>query len=88
MELVDRYLKAVRFWLPKARQENILAELSENIRAQIDEKEAELGRKRNEADTEAQYLGAIISGIVSALAVLSELRQLVRPPHGQAASRA
>jgi len=47
MELVDRYLKAVRFWLPKARQEDILAELSEGIRAQIDEKQAELGHKLN-----------------------------------------
>ena len=49
MELVDRYLKAVRFWLPKTRQEDILAELSEGIRAQIDEKEAELGRKLTDA---------------------------------------
>lgn len=53
MELVDRYLKAVRFWLPKARQPDILAELSEGLRVQIDEKEAELGRKLHDADTEA-----------------------------------
>jgi hypothetical protein len=52
MELVDRYLQAVRFWLPKAQQEDILAELSEDIRSQIEDKEAELGRKLNEAEVE------------------------------------
>lgn len=44
-ELVDRYLQAVRFWLPKSqRQEDILAELGEDLRSQIEEKETELGR--------------------------------------------
>lgn len=50
MELVDRYLQAVRFWLPKEQQEDILAELSEDLRSQIDEKETELGRKLNEGE--------------------------------------
>lgn len=53
MEPVDRYLKAVRFWLPKVRQEDILAELSEDIHTQIEAKEAELGRKLNECEVEA-----------------------------------
>lgn len=44
LELVDRYLQAVRFWLPKAQQEDLTAELGEDLRSQIDEKEAELGR--------------------------------------------
>jgi hypothetical protein len=52
MELVDRYLQAVRFWLPKAQQEDILAELAEDIRSQIEDQEAELGRKLNEAEVE------------------------------------
>jgi hypothetical protein len=44
LELVDRYLQAVRFWLPKtARQEDLLAELGEDLRSQIEEKESELG---------------------------------------------
>ncbi|MGO8735743.1 MAG: HAAS signaling domain-containing protein, partial [Terriglobia bacterium] len=52
MELVDRYLQEVRFWLPKAQQEDIVAELSEDIQSQIEEKEAGLGRKLNEAEVE------------------------------------
>jgi hypothetical protein len=44
MELLDRYLQAVRFWLPKSsRQEDLIAELGEDLRSQIEEKEAELG---------------------------------------------
>ena len=44
-EIVDRYLQAVRFWLPKSqREENVLAELGEDLRSQIEEKESELGR--------------------------------------------
>jgi len=45
LELVDRYLQAVRFWLPKTRkQEELVAELGEDLRSQIEEKEVELGR--------------------------------------------
>lgn len=45
IELVDRYLQAVRFWMPKTqRQEDLLAELGEDLRSQIDEKEEGLGR--------------------------------------------
>jgi len=47
-EFVDRYLQAVRFWQPKtARQEDVLAELGEDLRSQIEEKETELGRSLN-----------------------------------------
>ena len=53
MELVDLYLQAVRSWLPKARREDILAELSDDLRSQIEDKEAELGRKLNETEVEA-----------------------------------
>jgi hypothetical protein len=43
-ELIDRYLQAVRFWLPKTqRQEDLIAELGEDLRSQIDDKEIELG---------------------------------------------
>ena len=31
MELLDRYLQAVRFWLPKAQQQDIIAELSSDL---------------------------------------------------------
>jgi hypothetical protein len=43
-ELVDRYLQAVRFWLPKSsRQDDLLTELGEDLRSQIEDKETELG---------------------------------------------
>lgn len=50
LELVDRYLQAVRFWLPRAGQEDLIAELGEDLRSQIDEKEAELGRPLDKAE--------------------------------------
>src|SRR5277367_1738820 len=43
-ELIDRYLQAVRFWLPRShRQADLIAELGEDLRSQVDDKEAELG---------------------------------------------
>jgi hypothetical protein len=50
MDLVDRYLQAVKFWLPKKQKQDIIAELSEDLRSQIEDQEAELGRKLNESD--------------------------------------
>jgi hypothetical protein len=49
-ELLERYLNAVQFWLPTAQRNDIIAELSEDIRSQIEEKEGELGREVNEAE--------------------------------------
>ena len=48
MDLLDRYLQAVRFWLPAKEKHDIIAELSEDLHSQIDEKEAALGRPLNE----------------------------------------
>jgi hypothetical protein len=53
MELLDRYLNAVRFWLPAAQQEDIIAELGDDIRSQMEEREAALGRKLNDDDLAA-----------------------------------
>lgn len=53
MDLLDRYLHAVRFWLPRAQQDDIIAELSEDIHSQIDEQEAAVGRKLNDSELEA-----------------------------------
>ena len=53
MELIDRYLQAIRFWLPKKQRNDILAELSEDLRSQIEDKETELGRKMNGGELEA-----------------------------------
>ena len=52
MELLDRYLQAVRFWLPKAQQKDIIAELSSDLHSQIDDKETELGRPLDDAELE------------------------------------
>lgn len=52
MELIERYLQAVGFWLPKAQKQDILAELSEDIRSQVEDKESQLGRKLTDADVE------------------------------------
>ncbi len=51
-ELLDRYLQAVRFWLPKAQQQDIIAELQEDLRSQIEEQENGLGRSLNESEIE------------------------------------
>ena len=50
MELLDRYLQAVKFWLPKKQKQDIIAELSEDLRSQIEDRESELGRKLNESE--------------------------------------
>jgi len=51
LELVDRYLQAVRFWLAKSEhQEDVLAELGEDLRSQIEAKESELNRAATEAE--------------------------------------
>jgi hypothetical protein len=44
MELLDRYLEAIRKHLPWQRQDDIIAELRANLEAQLEEKEAALGR--------------------------------------------
>jgi len=44
MDLVERYIEAVKFWLPKKLRDDIAAELREDIRSEIDEAEHEKGR--------------------------------------------
>ncbi|HEX4311674.1 MAG TPA: hypothetical protein VHZ25_16705 [Acidobacteriaceae bacterium] len=53
MDLIARYLQAVKFWLPKRQQDDIIAELSEDLRAQLEERESTLGRKLNDLEIEA-----------------------------------
>jgi hypothetical protein len=52
MELLDRYLQAVRFWLPKAQQEDIIAELWSDLHSQIEDRETELGHPLDNAELE------------------------------------
>lgn len=51
MDLIDRYLQAVRFWLPRSEKQDIVSELAEDIRSEVEEREAELGRPLDQAET-------------------------------------
>jgi len=53
MELLDRYLNFIRFLLPRGKQEDIIAELSEDLHAQIADRETELGRQLDEDEVAA-----------------------------------
>ena len=53
MEMLDRYLQAVRFLLPKKQRDDVDRELSEDLRSQIEEKEAELGRALDQGELSA-----------------------------------
>ncbi len=53
MQLIEEYLKAVKSYLPAAQREDILKELEENIRSQMEDKESELDRPLTEAEQEA-----------------------------------
>jgi hypothetical protein len=55
MSLLDRYLNAVRNHLPADQQDDIVAELGDDLRARFEERAAELGRPLTEAD-EAELL--------------------------------
>jgi hypothetical protein len=48
MELIDRYLQAVKLALPKAQQDDVIRELTDEILSQVEEKEAALGRPLTE----------------------------------------
>lgn len=55
MDLLERYLQAVRFFLPRRQQDDIVRELSENLFSQMEDREAELGRPLTE-DEQADIL--------------------------------
>jgi len=52
MELLDRYLQAVKKYLPARRPDDIIAELRANMEAQLEDKEAELGRPLTATEAE------------------------------------
>jgi hypothetical protein len=52
MELVSRYLQAVKFWLPKEQKDDILAEISADIQSQIEDRESSLGRPLTQSEVE------------------------------------
>ena len=53
MELLDRYLEAVRKHLPWERQDDIIAVLRASLESQVEEKEEDLGRPLTTAEVEA-----------------------------------
>lgn len=53
MELLDKYLQAVKFWLPSSQQADIVAELRDDIRSEVEERESGLGRSLNQSEWEA-----------------------------------
>ncbi len=50
MELLESYVKAVKRYLPRGQRDDIMAELSEDLRSQIDAREVELGRPLRDAE--------------------------------------
>src|SRR5580658_1644605 len=53
MEMIERYLEAVKFWLPKQQKDDIIDELSADIDAQVEERQASLRRKLTEGEVES-----------------------------------
>jgi SpoU rRNA methylase family enzyme len=52
MDLFERYLHAVRGFLPKAEQDDVIRELREELRSQAEDREAELGRPLDRGEQE------------------------------------
>ena len=55
MELLDSYLNAVKRYLPRAQRNDIVAELSVELRSQIESREAELGRPLRDTEQMAIF---------------------------------
>ena len=53
MTLVDRYLRAVRDMLPRGEQDDIINELSDNLRSRMEDEEAARGRPLDESEEAA-----------------------------------
>jgi hypothetical protein len=51
-QILEKYLNSVRSCLPEAQRDDIVQELSENLHAQIEDKENELGRPLSDAEVE------------------------------------
>jgi hypothetical protein len=65
MEMIDRYLQAVKFALPQAQRDDIIKELRDSILSQIEDKEATLGCSLDE-DEQAELLKKVGSPIALA----------------------
>jgi hypothetical protein len=52
MQMLDRYLHAIEFWLPKHQRQDIIAEISEDLNSQIEDQQSALGRNLTESELE------------------------------------
>ncbi len=52
MEMIERYLNAIEFWLPAKQKQDIIAEISEDLDSRMEEMQGQLGRNLTEAETE------------------------------------
>ncbi len=76
MDVVDRYLQNVRSYLPGKAQDDFVAELGENIRSQVEDREEQLGRPLTE-DERVAILRAHGHPFLVAGAYRSDGRRLV-----------
>lgn len=53
MQLIDRYITAVKFWLPKKQREDIATELAANLQSEIDDHAATAGRPLTDGEVAA-----------------------------------
>ena len=70
MEFLDTYLKAVARFLPAAERDDIVSELSENLRSQIEDRESQIDRPLTDAE-----LKTLLERFGSPLEVAGRYRQ-------------
>ena len=85
MDPIDGYLSSLRPFLPTPERDDLLRELSENIRAQVEETECGLGRPLTTSEQEA-IVGQLDPPLVIAARYQRDHRTLafgpgVRQPH-------
>jgi hypothetical protein len=86
MDLIDRYLDTVRWLLPRAQRDDIIAELRDELMSQREDRGAELGRPLNRNEQEAllrDYGHPVLVGC--AASVLFDGWRLLRPQVGELA---
>ncbi len=79
MDLIESYLNTVKSYLPRKQREDIIAELSDEIRSQVEEKESELGRALDESE-----LNLLLIRFGDPVAIAARYRQ---PRHSVALGR-
>lgn len=80
MDMLDRYLHAVKVFLPRTQQDDIVRELSENLIARMEDREAELGRPLDEGASSRELMQVAISvGTLFVVAFLARAGDLFLP---------